>query len=65
VYGLLWGFPVPIIFAISLCEMRGFMYRKLIQTISYLPYFMSMVIVAGLVHMLLSVDGGVVNIIIG
>jgi ABC-type polysaccharide transport system permease subunit len=65
VYGLLWGFPVPIIFAISLCEMRGFMYRKIIQTISYLPYFMSMVIVAGLVHMLLSVDGGAVNIIFG
>jgi putative aldouronate transport system permease protein len=65
VYGLLWGFPIPIIFAISLCEMRSFMYRKIIQTISYLPYFMSMVIVAGLVHMLLSVDGGVVNIVVG
>jgi putative aldouronate transport system permease protein len=65
VYGLLWGFPVPVIFAISLCEMRSFMYRKIIQTISYLPYFMSMVIVAGLVHMILSVDGGAVNVIIG
>jgi putative aldouronate transport system permease protein len=65
IYGLLWGFPVPIIFAIMLCEMRGVFYRKIIQTISYLPYFMSMVIVAGLVHMILSVDGGIVNIITG
>jgi putative aldouronate transport system permease protein len=65
VYGLLWGFPIPIIFAIALCEMRSDRYRKIIQAISYLPPFMSMVIVAGLVHMLLSVDGGAVNVIIG
>ncbi|GHV87316.1 putative multiple-sugar transport system permease YteP [Spirochaetia bacterium] len=65
IYGLIWGFPIPIIFAISLCEMRSVMYRKIIQTISYLPYFMSMVIVAGLVHMILSVDGGAVNVVIG
>ena len=65
IYGLLWGFPVPIIFAIALCEMKSVRYRKVIQTISYLPYFMSMVIVAGLVHMILSVDGGVVNVIMG
>jgi putative aldouronate transport system permease protein len=63
--GLIWGFPVPIIFAIMLTEMRSLLYRKVIQTISYLPYFMSMVIVAGLVHMLLSVDGGVVNYVAG
>ena len=65
IYGLMWGFPVPIIFAIALCEMRSVKYRKVIQTISYLPYFMSMVIVAGLVHMILSVDGGALNVIIG
>jgi putative aldouronate transport system permease protein len=65
IYGLLWGFPVPIIFAVALCEVRSNRFRKIIQTISYLPYFMSMVIVAGLVHMILSVDGGMVNVIIG
>ena len=65
IYGLFWGTPVPIIFAIALCEMRSVRYRKIIQTISYLPYFMSMVIVAGLVHMILSIDGGPVNIVIG
>jgi putative aldouronate transport system permease protein len=65
VYGLLWGFPVPIVFAIMLTEMRSAFYRKLIQTISYLPYFISAVIVAGLVHMILSVDGGIVNVLVG
>jgi putative aldouronate transport system permease protein len=65
VYSLLWGFPIPIIFAIALCEMRSDGYRKFIQTISYLPNFMSMVIVAGLVNMVLSIDGGAVNNILG
>ncbi len=64
VYGLLWGFPIPIIFAIMLCELRSNRLRKVIQTISYLPYFISTVIVAGIVHMLLSVDNGVFNILL-
>ena len=57
VYGLLWGFPVQIIFAIALCELGSNKFRKVIQTISYLPYFMSAVIVAGIVHIILSMDG--------
>jgi len=65
VYGLFWGFPIPIIFAIALCEMRSDRYRKFIQTISYLPNFMSMVIVAGLVNMVLSVSGGSINVLLG
>ena len=64
IYGLLWGFPIPIIFAIALCELKSNRFRKVVQTVSYLPYFISTVIVASLVHMLLSVDGGVVNIIV-
>jgi putative aldouronate transport system permease protein len=65
VYGLLWGFPVPVLFAMMLCELGGTRFRKVIQTISYLPYFISAVIVASLVHMLLSVDRGAVNSILG
>ena len=64
IYGLLWGFPIPIIFAVALCEMRSNRFRKVIQTISYLPHFMSMVIVAGIMHMILSMDGAV-NVLIG
>jgi len=63
VYGLLWGFWVPIVFAILLCELRSIKFRKAVQTISYLPYFISSVIVASLVNMLLSVDNGPVNVI--
>jgi putative aldouronate transport system permease protein len=65
VYDVIFGFPIPIIFAIALCELRGNRFRKVIQTISYLPYFISAVVVASLVNMLLSVDGGFVNTVIG
>jgi putative aldouronate transport system permease protein len=65
VYDVIFGFPIPIIFAIALCELRGNRFRQVIQTISYLPYFISAVVVASLVNMLLSVDGGFVNTITG
>jgi len=65
IFSLLWGFPLPIIFAIMLCEIKSNRYRKVIQTISYLPYFISAVVVASLAHMLLSIDRGVVNAILG
>ena len=65
IYYFLWGFSVPIIFAIALCEVRSNKFRKVVQTVSYLPYFISMVIVAGLVNMLLSPNGGAVNVITG
>jgi putative aldouronate transport system permease protein len=65
VYDLIFGFPIPIVFAIALCELRGTVFRKIIQTVSYLPYFISAVVVASLVNMLFSVDGGMVNTITG
>jgi putative aldouronate transport system permease protein len=61
IYGLLYGFPVPIIFAVLLCETKSNTYRKIIQTVSYLPYFISAVITAGIVNMILNVDGGALN----
>ena len=46
---LLFGFPVPILMAILLNEMTSSKVRKVIQTISYLPYFISWVIIAGII----------------
>ena len=63
VYGVLWGFWVPIVFAILLCELKGEKFRKAVQTVSYLPYFISTVIIASLVNMLLSIDNGPINVI--
>jgi len=61
---LLWGFPAPIILALMINEVRNIVFKKTAQTISYLPHFFSMVIVAGMVRALLTVQGGLVNYVI-
>lgn len=48
-YDLLVGFPAPIIFALLLNEVRNRFFKRTIQTISYMPYFISMVIICGLI----------------
>ena len=48
-YGLLFGFPVPIVFAILLNEVRYTGYKKVIQTITYLPHFITTVIICSLI----------------
>ena len=60
-YKLIWGFPVPVVFALLLNEVRNQYYKKLVQTISYLPHFLSTVIVCGMIRTLTSTDGGLVN----
>lgn len=64
VYGLLIGFTFPIAFAILLNELRSTRFKRTIQTISYLPHFVSWVVVANLVYAMLSTDGGPINRII-
>lgn len=59
--GLLIGFTVPIFFAILLNELKSKAFKRVVQTISYLPHFVSWVVVAGMVYMLLSTDGGPIN----
>jgi putative aldouronate transport system permease protein len=61
---LLWGFPIPIILALMLNEMRGFRYKKVLQTIVYLPHFISWVVVGGIIISFLSPTWGIVNQII-
>ncbi|GIP45247.1 sugar ABC transporter permease [Paenibacillus sp. J45TS6] len=64
--GLLVGFIAPIFFAILLNELRGTIFKRSVQTVSYLPHFVSWVVVAGIVTKMLSTDGGIVNdILIG
>lgn len=61
---LLIGFPVPIIIALMLNEMRNLRVKSVIQTFSYLPHFLSWVVVAGIFIDVLSVNSGIVNEII-
>ena len=60
---LLICFPTPILFAILLNEMQAKTYKKTIQTMIYLPNFISWVILGGIVKMLLSHDGAINNLI--
>ena len=48
-YGLLWGFPAPIILALLLNEIRCKSFKVGVQILSYMPYFISMVVVCGIV----------------
>ncbi|MFD0961039.1 ABC transporter permease [Paenibacillus chungangensis] len=65
IYKLLWGFPGPIILALLLNEVRHFLYKRSIQTLAYLPHFLSWVIVAGVLQNILSPTSGVVNQFLG
>lgn len=62
-YNLLFGFWVPIVFALILNEIKSARCKKVIQTASYLPYFISSVVVAGMVLSFINTDGIVNNII--
>lgn len=55
--GLVLGFPMPIIFALLLNELRSKLYKTAVQTVSYLPHFISSVVVAGLVSNFLAPTG--------
>jgi putative aldouronate transport system permease protein len=60
-YTLLVGFPIPIIFALFLNELKSLRYKKLVQNITYLPHFLSTVVIVSIINMLFAVDNGVVN----
>jgi putative aldouronate transport system permease protein len=63
-YSLLFGFPIPILFALMLNELRRKFYKSFVQTISYLPYFLSIVAVIGMMKMVLSPSSGIVNVLL-
>jgi len=58
------GFPAPIILALMLNEIKNLAFKRSIQTISYLPHFLSWVIVSGFVLSMLSTDNGSLNILL-
>jgi putative aldouronate transport system permease protein len=60
---LLIVFPLPIVLALLLNEVRRIWFKRLVQTVSYLPHFMSIVIVAGMVFQIFSVQGTVNQVV--
>jgi putative aldouronate transport system permease protein len=62
-YRLIFGFPVPILFALLLNEMRHVWYKRSVQTITYFPHFLSWVVMAGIVINLLG-PTGIINTVL-
>lgn len=64
IYGLIFGFPAPIIFALMLNEVRSKKFKKTVQTITYMPHFISTVIICSMVTSFVSSDGIINSIIV-
>ena len=58
---LIFGFPAPILIAILLNEVYNMAFKRVVQTIIYLPRFISWVILAGIMINILSIHGGLIN----
>ena len=61
IYSMIFSFPLPIILALMINELRSAAYKKIVQTISYLPHFISTVAIVGMVVLMLSPTTGFVN----
>lgn len=61
IYSIIFNFPAPIILALLLNELRYPKFKRVVQTISYMPHFLSVVIVVGLMMEIFNVDNGPIN----
>ncbi|WP_130616010.1 ABC transporter permease [Cohnella abietis] len=61
IYNILFFFPLPILLALLLHEVRKIAFKRWVQTVIYLPHFMSWVVVVGIVYVLFTTEDGVVN----
>jgi putative aldouronate transport system permease protein len=59
--GLIVGFPAPIILALLLNQVQGKRYKKTVQTVTYAPHFISMVVMVGMMSLIFSPNSGIVN----
>ncbi len=62
-YDLIVCFPLPVVFALMLNELRNVKYKRVVQTITYMPYFISMVVVCGLIVDFFKASGPLTKII--
>ncbi|MCK9479091.1 MAG: ABC transporter permease subunit [Firmicutes bacterium] len=63
-YDLLFGFPAPIILALLLNEIKSLWFKRSIQTIAYLPHFISVVVICGMIADFFSADGLVTKFLV-
>jgi putative aldouronate transport system permease protein len=62
-FSLLWGFPAPILLALLLNEIKGSWFKRITQSVSYLPYFISTVVIVGITYTIFG-SYGVINTIL-
>lgn len=60
-YSLIFGFPIPILFAVAVTQLQHKRVQKAVQVATYLPYFISTVVVCGMINNFLSPSGGIIN----
>lgn len=58
---LLLGFPIPILLALTINELRGRRYKRIVQTVSYAPHFISTVVMVSILQIFLNTDTGIIN----
>lgn len=61
VYNLVFFFPLPIVLALMLNELRIAIYKRIVQTVIYVPHFLSWVVVVGIFYIFLTTEDGIVN----
>ena len=61
VYNILFFFPLPIVLALMLNEVRIMIYKRFVQTLIYIPHFVSWVVVVGIVYIFFATEDGIVN----
>ena len=64
-YSLLWSFPVPIVLALALNQLRFHRFKRVVQTVLYAPHFISTMIICGMLRIFLSPSGGLINLLFG
>ncbi len=64
-YGLLWSFPVPIILALMINQLRFNRFKRVVQTVLYAPHFISIMVICGMIRIFLSPSGGLINLLAG
>ncbi|OUS76680.1 protein lplB [Paenibacillus sp. MY03] len=60
-YNICFFFPIPIILALMLNEVRVELFKRSIQTVIYIPHFVSWVVIVGISYMFLTTEGGIIN----
>ncbi|MCR8630138.1 ABC transporter permease [Paenibacillus radicis (ex Xue et al. 2023)] len=61
VYNMIFFFPMPIVLALMMNEVRRERFKRFVQTLMYIPHFVSWVVVVGIFYLLLTTEGGVLN----